>query len=103
MLVTIFFIYYTTSNNGKNGTLLSFAAFDTLFYSLSGFVKYGYRLSYFFLPFYIIFIPRLYNNIKDKKNKKIYLMLIIVLSLAYWYIRYVHEGYDGTVPYFIGK
>lgn len=102
MLLAILFTYFCTNNKEKNNSLVAFAAFDVVFYSFSGFVKFGYRISYFFLPFYIIFIPRIIANIQTKKYRLLYLTVIILLSIAYWVVRYVIEGYDVTIPYLIG-
>ena len=102
MVIEILFFYFFTSNKKQNQLLMTMSIFDVIFYSLSGFMRYGYRLSYLFLIHNIIFLPRMEKNIKIKNNKIIYLITIIMFLLLYWYFRYVAAGYDGTIPYKIG-
>lgn len=86
-------------NNKEYPIYVYFAVFDVLFYYLSSFIKYGYRLSYYFLIFYIFSIPFTQNNIENKNAKKTYTFIMIMLSIGYWILRYKIIGYDGTLPY----
>ena len=97
LFLLYFYKYYKKDKQCK--TYLYFSIFDILFYSLSGFVAYGYRLSYYFLIYHIFFIPKIYNSIDKSKDKFLFKLGISTLLIAYWVIRYVVIGYDGTIPY----
>lgn len=103
MLITVLFFYFNTPNKSKNHFLMFMSVLDVVFYSLAGFIRYGYRISYFFIGFYIIFIPRMLKNIKTKQNRIIFSVLIIMILIGYWYFRNVIMGYDGTIPYSLEK
>ncbi len=97
LFLLYFYKYYKKDKQCK--TYLYFSIFDILFYSLSGFVAYGYRLSYYFLIYHIFFIPKIYNSIDKSKDKFLFKLGTSTLLIAYWVIRYVVIGYDGTIPY----
>lgn len=86
-------------NEGKNNLLVYYLVLDFVFYCASAFIRYGYRLSYYFVPYWIIFIPRIDISLKKPKVKTTYRLFIIALLIAYWIVRYKVAGYDGTIPY----
>lgn len=100
IFILYFYNYY--KNNTKCKTYMYFAVLDLLFYFLSNFVKYGYRLSYYFVVYYIFFIPEIYDNIDNKKEKNLFKYGILFFMILYWIFRYVIIGYDGTIPYILG-
>lgn len=83
----------------KNNILYYFIILDLVFYFSSMFIKFGYRLSYFFLPFYIYLFPRLDSGLKNYKGRSFYRLVLVLLLMIYWYYRFVIVGYDGTIPY----
>jgi len=93
----LFYKYY--KNDKECNHYIFFSIIDILFYFLSYFVIYGYRLSYFFIVYHIFFIPKIYEKIDNPKDKMIFKYGIIVLMILYWIIRYVIIGYDGTIPF----
>jgi len=85
----------------KTNLLSQFAILDVVFYCLSGFIKYGYRTSYFFLIHNILYIPRIEKNIQSERNKRIFKAILVILLIGYWVNRFILSHYDGTLPYII--
>lgn len=79
--------------------LLNLGIIDSILYFSSAFVKFGYRLSYFYLPHLIILIPEIQSNIKIRTNRLIFTVVSVFLLLFQWYVRYFVIMYDGVVPY----
>ncbi|MDO4459127.1 MAG: EpsG family protein [Clostridia bacterium] len=96
----LFFVYWTKSHRKTEISLLSkLMILDLVAYCASMQVKYGYRLSYIFLAFQIIAIPKIYSEIKNDKNRRLFVLFIAISMLMYFYWRYSKIGYDGIVPY----
>lgn len=105
MMFFLFFSSYVCKidrKNKNNSFLIYMCILDVVLFYACAFVKYGYRFSYYFYAFNIYFIPRLYNTIQNKFNKKVYILLVVVILITHWVIRNVIVGYDSTVPYLFG-
>ncbi len=90
----------TTETKKENSSLLIIMAIlDVLLYCSSAVIKYGYRLSYFFLPHLIILYPRIDWSLKGYKGRTLYRICVVIFLILYWYFRYAVIGYDGTIPY----
>ena len=106
ILKLIFLIYFLAFNTGETfrkkeeNKIFSFIAItDFMLYLSSGFIMFGYRMSYLFLPIYIYMIPRIDKSYDNKSTQKLFRIGMIIVLCTYWYYRYVSIGYDGTVPY----
>lgn len=106
ILKLIFLIFFLAFNTGKTfrkkeeNKIFSFIAItDFMLYLSSGFIMFGYRMSYLFLPIYIYMIPRIDKSYDNKSTQKVFRIAMIIVLCTYWYYRYVSIGYDGTVPY----
>ncbi len=105
LFFSIILFFQRTTNAKKRehtSSLVAFAAIDVVSYSLSAFIRFGYRLSYLFLVHYIYLIPRIESDLKNRKDKRLFIIIVIMLLIGYWINRYVLCGYDGTIPYKIG-
>jgi len=102
IVISIFCIVLKKNEEETMKDLLFFELFDVLFYLLSNFVLYGYRVSYYFLPFLILLIPNIYSRIRIKQNRIFFISLIIILLNIQWLVRWYVIGYDGVIPYKIG-
>lgn len=83
----------------QNNVLYYIIFLDVIFYLSSFFIKFGYRISYFFLPFYIYLLPRIDRSLKDYKGRDFYRIVLFCLLAFYWYYRFAVVGYDSTLPY----
>ncbi len=95
--LTLFFSKF--SNDEKYKELTLFPIIDLVLYSSSNWIVYGYRMSYYTLPFYILLIPKISSSLKNKESKFIYNFCIIGLMICYWVVRYYIYKYDGTMPF----
>lgn len=99
MLVGIIIFSKKAENKKSNNLLIMIAVIDLLLYCFSAYIKYGYRLSYFFLPHLIILIPRIDKSLENYSGRTLYRIFIIVSLIVYWIVRYCLVQYDGTIPY----
>ena len=99
MLIVISLFFRKIQNKDLNNLLIFLIFLDLAFYCSSAVVKYGYRISYYFLPYWILIIPKIDYELKNAKVKSTYRLIIILLLIVYWFVRYVIAGYDGTIPY----
>jgi hypothetical protein len=99
--ILAFYISAMNKKENNNAILAAFSAYDIVFYALSGFVMFGYRISYFFLVHDLIFIPRI-DAMLSKKNKLLFRMVVLLLLVGYWINRFILSNYDSTLPYRIG-
>lgn len=102
LIILLFANIKKNQNSTSLKTLSAFAIMDVLMFSLSGFIAYGYRMSYFFLIHYIYFIPRIESKIASKKEKQLYVIIVIILLVSYWCNRFILSNFDGTLPYKVG-
>lgn len=86
-------------NKKSNNFLIYSMILETLLYINSDFIRYGYRISYFFTLYYIILIPRIDSSLMKETNRKIFRLFIVSTFLFFWYFRNVRVGYDATIPY----
>lgn len=98
LAVTLFFSRKLENKTGNN-LLIIMLVLDLILYCSSAFVKYGYRVSYLFLVYYIYIIPRIDRSLKGSKDRNIYRLVIVIAFVMYWILRYVICKYDGTLPY----
>lgn len=99
IFITYFYKFFQKDSLCRN--LYYLAICDYLFYFFSNFVQYGYRLSYYFVPFYAFFIPLIYQKLPTK-YRKLFALGIALLLVVYWFGRNL-IGYDGTIPYLMGE
>jgi len=99
MLSGIIVFSKKAENKRSNNLLIMLAVIDLLLYCFSAYIKYGYRLSYFFLPHLIILIPRIDKSLENYSGRSLYRLFIIVSLIVYWIVRYCLVQYDGTIPY----
>ncbi len=101
--IIMFFVVLLFSKSSEkkesNSFLLLLPIMDFILFLSSKWIVYGYRMSYYMLPFYIILIPKIDESLKEKKGKMLYRICIITVMLIYWIVRYVVFKYDGTIPY----
>lgn len=99
MLTGIIMFSKKVENKKSNNLLIMIAVIDLLLYGFSAYIKYGYRLSYYFLPHLIILIPRIDKSLENYSGRTLYRIFIIVSLIVYWIVRYCLVQYDGTIPY----
>ena len=103
LIFLIFFLFFSTGETfrkAEENKIFSFMAItDFMLYLSSGFIMFGYRMSYLFLPIYIYMIPRIDKSYDNKPTQKVFRIAMIIILCTYWYYRYVSIGYDGTIPY----
>lgn len=61
-------------------------------------VDFLYRVSYYFVPMFILIIPMLHKNLKLKFNRHLTLSTFILLSLLLWYKAMILNDH-GCMPY----
>ena len=99
MIVVIAMYFKKSENNEINRTLFSICVYDVVLYTLSYFIKYGYRISYYFLPHMILLLPRMEADLRKSKGKSTFILVSVILLIVYWVVRYSIVKYDGTIPY----
>lgn len=70
--------------------------FELLCNTLSLYSTYASRITLYFFMLYIIYIPRIIIN---SKNKPIFIALLIILLSYYWYYLYIINKVSDTYPY----
>lgn len=98
LILNITYAKYIEKNK-SNSLLIYYVTLDFVLYCSSAFIDYGYRISYYFLPYWIMLIPKIDFSIEDRKVKSTYRLLIAILLVLYWVVRFVICKYDGTIPY----
>lgn len=61
-------------------------------------VDFLYRISYYFIPMFIIIIPLLFSKLKFGLNKIIITAFFVLISLVFWYKTLIFNDH-GCVPY----
>lgn len=99
MLLAITVFFRKSENKEINRTLFCICVYDVVFYTFSYFIKYGYRISYYFLPHMLLLLPRMEVDLKNSKGKNTFWFVSIISLVVYWFVRYTIVKYDGTIPY----
>lgn len=105
ILLAFVIIFYKKSNASKsseNKPLLCMVLLDAVFYLSTIRIKFGYRLSYPFLPYFILLIPRIDAGLESKKDKAFFRIGITALLVGYFVVRFIIIGFDGIYPYMFG-
>lgn len=84
--------------------LMHITLIDFILWNLNIFIVYIDRISFYYGYIYAFFlIPNLGIVFKkDKFNQLIIKIIIIILFLFYWYIRFVYQNAGNVTPYILG-
>ena len=96
LLVTFIFSKYVRKKGKCSFLIYGIFLFTTLYLTSISF-KYGYRISYPFILYYTILIPRIDRSLKGHNGRPLFRVAIILILLAHWYLRCLY--YDSTIPY----
>lgn len=102
IIVFVYFAYKILIKREKNNEYyILLLVIDFILLQLSAFIDYADRISYYFgLIAQMVLIPQLIFCVKkDRFNKIIAKLIIIIMLLCYWYIRYIYYNNGETYPY----
>ncbi len=106
IIMIVFFIYVAIINQDERAELKKFIQFKSvaaLFNLTSTISMYALRMSFYFATITdCLFLPKALQMVKEKKSKSLYYMLsalFVILNTVVWYMLYVKNGINQTVPY----
>lgn len=93
------FIKVTNSTDKEFDFLLIIMALSLLIGIFSMKVSLFNRFGYYTNIFNILFIPKAITSVREKKLRIIYYYVVFSITMAYFLIRFVVEGWHGVTPY----
>ena len=99
LFITLLLNRYLLSKDKLNNTLTLFLVFDIVLYFLGIYANYAQRIAYFFGYFNIFILAEYINLFKNKKQKSVIAITLIMLLCIYSSYYYGYHNYHGTVPY----
>lgn len=98
--VVLFFFQKIISKNNPNFKFFNIMYIVSVVLIFLGLYSgYAQRLAYYFEYIVIFLLPDLRLIVKESKQRKLILAIIILFAMMYSYICYDYFGWDDTVPY----
>ena len=88
-----------TKNKHEIYYLLVLCLIGVCAYSLGLRYEWLFRLGYYYFAFFVLFFPKLINNIDDKHEAILMSVVITVFILSYSYFSFDVKQHANAVPY----
>lgn len=104
-LTSIFCLFYWINRkrydqiDGEAITLFVLSAIGEILYLSAQVSTQVYRISLYFHIFLIVLIMHTLGGFSNAANKRIFKVIVVILSFVIWYIFYIKYNWNSTFPY----